>query len=131
MLRRELIFLSIAAAQVLLAGCGGGRMPSPTPIGIIVQATPANQTAYSEMPPPQNQVSFVAYISYSDASFSSTPLTGLQWSNNDSWVSLQGNVATCTQPAPVLILGTVFSTVTATAKVNGTTFTDGSGLYCF
>jgi hypothetical protein len=113
-----------------LAGCGGGKMPNPTAIGILVQATPSNQTAYSGQAPPQNQVSFTAVAEYSDGSLGSNPLSGVQWSNGDSWVSLQGNVATCTQPAPVVILP-FFSAVSATAQVNGKTYTGNSGLCCF
>jgi hypothetical protein len=112
------------------AGCGGGSMTSRTPIGIIVQATPSDQAAYSGQMPPQNQVSFAAYINYPDGSLGSTPISGVQWSKGDSWVSLQGSVAPCTQPAPVVIFP-FFSTVTATAQVNGKTRTGNFGLYCF
>jgi len=112
-----------------LNGCGGGQMPAPTVTGIFVKATPANQTAYSSQTVPQNQVSFAAYLSYSDGSLSSTPLSGVQWSDPDSWVSLSGNIATCTQPAP--LPGLQLSKMTATAQVNGSTYTDSSsGLYC-
>jgi len=113
-----------------LVGCGGGSMTARTPVGIVVQTTPSNQTAYSGQTPPQNQVSFAAYVNYSDGSLGSTPLSGVLWTDQDSWVSLQGSVATCTQPAPVLVLP-AFSRVTATAQVNGKTYTDNSGLYCF
>ena len=104
-------------------------MSTRNPTGIIVQSTPANQTAYSGQPHPQDQVSFAASIEYSDGSVSG-PIGGVQWSNGDSWVSMQGNVATCTQAAPVLILGPILSVVTATAQVNGKTYTASSGLYC-
>ena len=126
-LLRSLLLLTVS---LFLGGCGGGSMPAPTPVGIFVQSTPANQTAYAAMAPPQNQVSFAAFITYSDGSVGSTPISGVQWANSDLWVSLSRNVATCTQPAPVLILGTVFSTVTATAQVSGKTYSDSSGLYC-
>src|SRR6266851_6130801 len=97
-----------------LCSCGGGQMTAPTVTGIFVKATPTNQTAYSAQPAPQNQVSFAAYLSYSDGSSSSTPLSGVQWSDIDySWVFLSGNIATCTQPAP--LPGLQLSTVTATA----------------
>jgi hypothetical protein len=113
-----------------LNGCGGGQMPAPTVTGIFVKATPANQTAYSAQPAPQDQVSFAAYLTYSDGSLSSTSLSGVQWSDIDySWVSLSGNVATCTQPAP--LPGLQLSTVTATTQVHGNTYTNSSGLYCF
>ena len=105
-------------------------MSSPTPIGMFVKPTPANQTAYSALPAPQNQVSFAAYLNYSDGSVSSTPLNGVHWVDTDGWVSLQGNIATCTQPAPVVLLS-FFSTVTASTQVNGKTYNANSGLYCY
>jgi hypothetical protein len=112
-----------------LAGCGGGSMTSRTATGITVQATPNNQTAYSGQMPPQNQVSFATYVNYSDGSVGSTPVSGVQWSDTDSWISLQGSVVTCTPPAPVVVLP-FFSTVTATMQVSGKTYTGTSGLYC-
>ncbi len=54
-LLRSLLLLTVS---LFLGGCGGGSMPAPTPVGIFVQSTPANQTAYAAMAPPQNQVSF-------------------------------------------------------------------------
>ena len=132
MIRLAKYFAALLVPGVLaLNGCGGGHMPAPTVAGILVKATPANQTAYSSQPAPQNQVSFAAYLSYSDGSLSSTPLSGVQWSDTDySWVSLNGNIATCTQPAP--LPGLQLSKITATAQVNGSSYTDsGSGLYCF
>jgi len=58
-------------------------MSTRNPTGIIVQSTPANQTAYSGQPHPQDQVSFAASIEYSDGSVSG-PIGGVQWSNGDS-----------------------------------------------
>ena len=59
-----------------------------------------------------------------------TPVANVQWTGDGAaWVFLQGNVATCTQPAPVIILP-VFSTATATVKVSGNTYLGNSGLYC-
>ncbi len=54
-LLRSFLLLTVSLS---LAGCGEGSMPAPTPVGIFVQSTPANQTAYAAMAPPQNQVSF-------------------------------------------------------------------------
>jgi hypothetical protein len=117
------------SASLFLAGCGGGHMSAPTVTGIVVKATPTNQTAYSTLPSPQNQVSFAAYISYSDDSLSSSALSSVLWSDSDhSWVFMNGNIATCTQPSP--LPGLQLSTVTATAQVNGSTYTGTSGLYC-
>jgi len=105
-------------------------MPPPTVTGITVQTQPPNGTAYSGQAPPQNQVSFTAYYTYSDASIGATPIANVQWTGDGAnWVLLQGNVATCIQPAPVVILP-FFSTVTATTQVNGKVFTGNSGLYC-
>jgi hypothetical protein len=113
-------------ALLLLPGCGGGSTPAPAITGITVQAQPSNQTAYSGQAAPQNQVSFTAYDTYSDLSISKTPITNVQWTGDGAnWVSLNGNMATCTQSGGIL-----FSTVTATAQVNGNTYTASSGLYC-
>ncbi len=120
----------LLAGLLFLAGCGGGSMPAPTVTGIVAQSQPSDGNAYSGMAPPKNQVSFSAFITYSDGSLSHSPLNGVQWSDGDNWVSLSGNVATCTQPAPVLILGPLFSPVTATVQVNGKSYTASSGLYC-
>src|SRR5713101_1655325 len=81
-LLRSLLLLTVS---LFLGGCGGGSMPAPTPVGIFVQSMPANQTAYAAMAPPQNQVSFAAAITYSDGSVGSTPISGVQWANSDSW----------------------------------------------
>ncbi len=120
----------ILTGLLLLPGCGGGSMPAPTVTGMVAQSQPSNAIASSAMASPKNRVSFSALLTYSDGSVSASPLSGVQWSDGDPWVSLSGNVATCTQPAPVLILGPEFSTVTATAQVNGKSYTVTSGLYC-
>ena len=105
-------------------------MPASTVTGITVQTQPSNGTAYSGLAPPQNQVSFTAYYIYSDASIGTTPIANVQWTGDGAnWVLLQGNIATCTQPAPVVIFP-FFSTVTASAQLNGKPLTGNSGLYC-
>jgi hypothetical protein len=119
----------LVIAAVELSGCGG-KASSPTITGIFVKPTPSNETAYSGQPAPQNQVSFAAYYLYSDGTQSNTTVGGVQWSDSDTWVSLSTNVATCTRPAP-FVLGPQLSSVTATVQVNGTTYTDSSGIYCF
>ena len=117
-------------ALLLLDGCGAGPMAAPTVTGVTVQTQPSNGTAYSGMAAPQNQVSFTAYYVYSDGNVGTTPIANVQWTGDGAyWVSLQGSVATCTQPSPIVILP-VFSTVTASAQVNGTAFKGNSGLYC-
>ena len=103
-------------------------MPAPTVTGIVVQ--PSVAQVYSSDAPPKNQVSFAAYITYSDASQSPSPISNVKWTyDSASWVSLNGNVATCLQPAPVVLFPFV-STITATASVNGTTYTVNAGLTC-
>jgi hypothetical protein len=119
-------------ALLFLPACGGSSSTSsPTITGIFLQSQPINQTAYSGQVAPQNQVSFTAYYLYSDLSVGKTPVAGVQWTGDGAnWVSLAGNIATCLQPAPV-ILFPAFSTVSASAQVNGTVFKGDSGLYCF
>ena len=95
-----------------------------------MKPTPSNQTAYSGQPAPQNQVSFAAYYLYSDGTQSNTTVPGVQWSDIDNWVALSANVATCEGPAP-FFLGPQLSSVTATIQVNGKTYSDSSGIYCF
>ena len=118
----------ILATAALTVGCGGGHIPPPTVTGIAVQ--PSVASVYSSDAPPKNQVSFAAYITYSDASQSPNPISNVKWTyDSASWVSLNGNVATCLQPAPVIIFP-FGSTITATAPVNGTTYTVNAGLVC-
>jgi hypothetical protein len=118
----------ILAAAALLSGCGAAHMPAPTVTGIIVR--PNDTIAYSAAAPPQNQSAFAAYETFSDGSVGATPISNAQWTYDSAyWVSLNGNVATCTQPAPVVVF-TLVSTITATAKVSGTTYTAPALLTC-
>jgi hypothetical protein len=103
-------------------------MPAPTVTGIAVQ--PSVASAYSADAPPKNQVSFAAYIAYSDGSQGPSPLSNVTWTFDfASWVSLKGNTATCLQPAPVVIFPFV-SNITAKAQVNGTPYTVNAALTC-
>ena len=124
--------LLLALAMLMVSsGCGGGGPTSGlTVTGIKVQAQPSNQTADHGLAAPQDQVAFTAHYTYSDLSTGTSPVANVQWTGDGaSWISLQGNTATCLQAAPVIVLP-AFSAVTATATVNGKTHTDSSGLYC-
>ena len=103
-------------------------MPAPTVTGIAVQ--PSIASVYSSDAPPKNQVTFAAYISYSDGTQSTNPLSNVTWTyDGASWVSLKGNTATCLQPAPVVLFPFV-STISATAQVSGTPYTVNAALTC-
>ena len=120
--------LSVLTTAALTFGCGGGHMTAPTVTGIAVQ--PSTPSVYSSDAPPKNQVTFAAYISYSDGSQSTNPLSNVTWTcDGASWVSLKRNTATCLQPAPVILLPFV-STITATAQVSGTLYTVNAALTC-
>src|SRR5258708_20681364 len=98
--------------------------------GITGLTQPSDGPAYSGLVSPKNQVVFTAYYTYSDSSAGSTPIANVQWTGDGSyWVALQGNTATCVQPAPVVVLP-AFSTVTASVQASGTVFKANSGLYC-
>src|SRR5438270_2474306 len=111
--------LLIASTMLMFSGCGGGgATPGLTITGINVQAQPSNQTADHGLAAPQDQVAFTAYYTYSGLSTGTSPVANIQWTGDGaSWISLQGNTATCLQAAPVIVLP-AFSTVTATATVN-------------
>lgn len=120
--RRKTALLAIAA--LLLGGCGGGGRL--VPVSLHVKAFPSDGVAYTGQAPPWNQVSFTAYIRYSDSSLGTDPVIGVQWTTDpqDYWVILNGNVASCFQASPsrALIHGTV--------QVNGFTL-DGLGtMWC-
>jgi hypothetical protein len=129
MFKRTRYPLMMLATAALLSSCGGARMqPPPTVTGILVR--PSDTTAYSAAAPPQNQAAFVAYETFSDGSVGVSPISNAQWTYDSAyWVSLNGSVATCTQPAPMVIF-TLTSTITATAKVSGTTYTTTALLTC-
>lgn len=124
MLRQELLFL-IVGMSLPLVECGGGSIPSPTVTGIFIK--PSDPTAYSQAAPPQNQVSFSAYIDYNDGTLSPNPISNLKWTYDfAAWIPLTGNVATCTQPAPLsdpIFQAPVPSEITATALVGGKSYT--------
>ena len=124
----DLGLLSVLTTAALTLGCGGGHMAAPTVTGIAVQ--PSVASVYSADAPPKNQVTFAAFVAYSDGSQSPNPLSNVTWTYDfSSWVSLKGNTATCLQPAPVVLLP-FDSTITATAQVNGTSYTANAALTC-
>ena len=104
--------------------------PNPKPSVTGIQVQPGDTTAYSSQTPPKNQAAFTANVAYNDGSL--TPITsGVQWTYDfASWVSLAGNTATCTQPAPTVIGIPMTSQITATATVSGTQYTASALLTC-
>ena len=120
---------AIACLALSFVDCGGGSTSSRVVTGIFVQPTPTNQVAYSQLAAPKNQVSFAAMLTYSDGSVGS-PLQNVQWSDTDSWVFMHGSAVICNQPAPSVLEIPEFSVVTATAQVNGKTYSTSSGVYC-
>jgi hypothetical protein len=128
MLTKVKLPFAIWATVAFLTGCGGMHMPPATVTGITVQ--PGTPTIYSEDAPPKNQVSFAAYETFSDGSIGANPIGGTRWTYDfASWVFFSGNAATCTQPAPVVIFPFT-STITATSKIGGTTYTATAALTC-
>jgi hypothetical protein len=134
---RVYVIWVLALAVCVLASCSYGP---PTVTGIRV--SPGNGFAHSELAPPQNQVTFEAIVLYSDGSESPNPIaSGVTWSvdfppaSGSPWVSLSGNTAICTQPAPG---GLDFfgqpqppATITASATVRGTAYSAGALLFCY
>jgi hypothetical protein len=92
---------------------------------------PGNATADSSLAPPQNQVTFVANVDYSDGSLSPIA-SGVTWSADSPWVSLSGNTAICTQLAPVIVFNIrQTAKITASATVGGTAYSAHALLTCF
>lgn len=120
--RRKLAFLATAA--LLLGNCGGGSKPVPT--GLHVKTFPSDGVAYTGQSPPWNQVSFTAYLSYSDGGVDTDQITAVQWTSDpqDYWVVLNRNVATCFQASPSRAL------IHATATVNGVTVKGLGTMWC-
>lgn len=128
-MRTVLHWVLLAGLSVLFASCGGS--PAPTLTGIAVQ--PHSILAWP------SQV-FTAVGVYSDGSTGALN-TQVTWSEDAYWVridvvggssTLQAD-AVCLSPAP--LTGSVLpqpapATITATATINGKTFSAMGTLYC-
>jgi len=124
----------LVASMIVLAliygfpGCGGGQ-PVAKPMGIFV--SPRSAVAWSNSA--EAQVVYKVVTGYSDGR--DVPLTsGITWSVDKPWVWLDSTTAaaTCEYPAPQMpILGPEPALITATATVEGQTFTDSVVLDCF
>lgn len=112
----------------LLTACGGGN-PSSQVIGVFV--SPGIATAYAGSP--QNQIVYKVEVEYADNH--RVPLTsGVQWQVQAYWVSFDSatETATCANPAPQQFIGVPDqAAITATATVNGRSYTDSAVLSCF
>ena len=114
----------LVIAAMFLGSCGGvGR---PVPVSLHVKTFPSDGVAYTGQAPPWNQVSFTAYLSYSDGSTGTDPVAGVQWTadSQDYWVILNGNVASCFQASPSRAL------IHATAQVNGVALDGLATMWC-
>jgi hypothetical protein len=129
---RWITSMAVMIAFGLLAGCGSSSNPMMPLVvkGLVV--TPFQPVAYSSMAPPQNQATFSASLEYTDGS--SKPVSaGVQWSYDSAqWVTLAKNTATCTEPAPQVVTDVPSpSQVTATASVDGVSYTASSSISCY
>ena len=112
----------LIALLLVLPSCGGSSSTSaPTVTGILVQ--------------PHRLLRRTKSLSSHTTFIPTSAWERLRWRTSSgpamgrNWVSLKGDIATCLQPAPVIVFP-AFSTVTASAQVNGTVFKGNSGLYC-
>ena len=114
----------LMTAMLFLQGCGGSGKPAAT--SLHVQTFPSDGVAYVNQAPPWNQVSFTAYLHYDDGHSDPNPVADVQWAadQQDYWVILDGNVATCFQASPSRAL------VHATAKINGATLEGLGVMWC-
>jgi hypothetical protein len=116
----------------LLAGCGSSSNPM-MPLGAKgLVVTPFQPVANSSMAPPQNQATFNASLEYTDGSVKPVS-SGVQWSYDSApWVTLVKNTATCTAAAPQVVTNVPSpSQITATASVDGVSYTASSALSCY
>jgi hypothetical protein len=123
------LVVATALAICTMASCGYGNQNPPRSVTGI-QVLPGNPTAYSSQASPKNQAIFTADVAYNDGSL--TPISGgVRWTYDfASWVALVGNTATCTQPAPTILGIPMTSQITATATVNGASYTAYTLLTC-
>jgi hypothetical protein len=109
-------------------GCGGGQ-PAANPIGIFV--SPRSAVAWSNSA--EDEIVYKVVVGYSDGR--DVPLTsGITWSVDQPWVWIDSTTATatCEYSAPqVPFFGPEAATITATAAIEGQTFSDSAVLDCF
>lgn len=126
----RLLEVSMLAFVIGVAGaCGGGNSMSAKPVGIFIH--PRSATAYSNSA--EDHVAYTVVVGYIGGK--DVPLTsGVQWERlTGAWVSfdLASATATCREPAPPdTFLYPQAATISATATVEGQTFSDITTLYC-
>ena len=112
----------------LVTACGGGNMSAKV-IGIFV--SPGNGTATANSA--QNQIVYKVEVEYAD-NHRVTLTSGVQWRVQAYWVSFDSATATatCANPAPQQFINIPDpATITATATVEGQSYTDSAILHCF
>lgn len=112
----------------LVTACGGGNMSAKV-VGIFV--SPGNGTATANSA--QNQIVYKVEVEYAD-NYRVTLTSGVQWRVQAYWVSFDSATATatCTNPAPQQFINIPDpATITATATVEGQSYTDSAMLSCF
>lgn len=112
----------------LLTACGGGNWSSKV-IGVFV--SPGKATAYANGTP--NQIVYKVEVEYGD-NHRVALTSGVQWRVQAYWVSFDAATATatCTNPAPQQFINIPDpANITATATVEGQSYTDSAVLSCF
>jgi hypothetical protein len=124
--------IAVVIACGLLAGCGSSSNPMMPVVAKGLVVTPFQPVAYSAMAPPQNQATFTASLEYTDGSVKPV-ISGVVWSYDSAqWVTLGKNTATCTEAAPQVAINVPSpSQITATASVDGVSYTASSALSCY
>jgi hypothetical protein len=111
-----------------VTACGGGNMSAKV-VGIFVSPGNATATANSA----QNQIVYKVEVEYAD-NHRVTLTGGVQWRVQAYWVSFDSATATaiCANPAPQQFINIPDpATITATATVEGQSYTDSAVLNCF
>lgn len=119
-------WVSFAAAVILLAGIPGcGAVFDPSAVVIAINVTPEPTSARVG-----SGVTFSAEAIYSDGH--TAPVNSdITWTHDSqSWVTWSDSTAQCIAPSPVSFGVAQTAQITATATINGNTFSDQSGVEC-
>lgn len=119
-------WVSFAGALLLLAwipGCGAVLDPSAVVIAITVEPGPTSARV-------GNGVTFSVDATYSDGHIA--PLDhDVTWTHDSlPWVNWSDTTAQCVAPSPEAFGVAQTAKISASASINGNTFTDQSGIQC-